>query len=79
MIVEIKDDNVLVTWYGIKIVKSGQFIIKGHDRTKSPYVGVTVRKTTVAVTNVKVSGFNAYNDIIKDDWTFKGAHTYMIL
>lgn len=76
LIVEIKDDNVLVTWYGIKIVKSGQFIIKGHDRTKSPYVGVTVRKTTVAVTNVKVSGFNAYNDIIKDDWTFKGAHTY---
>lgn len=76
MTVEVQDDNVLVTWWGLKIVKAGQFYIKGHDKTKSPYVGITVRRTTMSVTNIKVSGFNSYNEITKGDWIFKGAHTY---
>lgn len=76
MSVEIQNDNVLVTWYGLKIVKAGQFYIQGHDKTKSPYIGVTVRKTPITVSGIKVTGFNSYNDIVKGDWILRGAHTY---
>lgn len=47
-----------------------------YSQGELPYIGVTVRKTPITVSGIKVTGFNSYNDIVKGEWILRGAHTY---
>ncbi len=72
--VEIKDGYVFVSWYGIKIVKQGDFAIVGNDTSISPNVGLVAGGSAVSVSNVKVSGYTSYSLVEQGNWDLYGAH-----
>ncbi len=72
--VEIKEGYVYVSWFGVKIVKQGDFVISGHDTSISPNVGIVAGGSAVSISNVKVTGYTSYSLVEKGDWDLYGAH-----
>ena len=71
---EVKAGYVYVSWYGIKIVKEGDFAIAGHDTSRSPYVGIVAGGNAVVASDVKVTGYSSYGLVEHGDWDLYGAH-----
>ncbi len=72
--VEIVANEVLVKWYGMKVVKTGDFAIVGHDKSLSPNVGITCAGTAVTANDVRVSGYSAYQEVQQGNWKLYGPH-----